>query len=442
MMDKITSIVQSKWTRRAAAVVALAWVATMSVCAARPRDPAPTEARGLTSGGGMVLGNGGLTRVVISAGILTGSGTTANPLGATVSQGSGLSGTGSSGSPLIVGAGSGISAQADSVSVNAGSGLTSDASNVRANLGTGLAFSAGAIVPNLAGGTCTNDQGVTSLSSAGTATCGNVGRNAYGGTHLEWADEFIINGANTATSSTSWGIWGLTQAGTGQVAGNTVGTTTRPGILEHQVTSSATPSRTALLFSTVGIDFGSGSWTWEWVGGWPTLSDTGAPTDAYTTVIGFTDTANTTSYDVTDGCYFLYDTQNVAAGGANSGKVQKLECACASNAVRTMYLMDGSTVSDESFTTVDATVAALTLPSTNIYHLKVVMTGTTRAEFFVDSGGGLTKRCDINTHIPSGSTRLTGAGVALQKTTGTTNSRTVNSDWARVAVDLTSARSP
>jgi hypothetical protein len=72
-----------------------------------------------------------------------------------------------------------------------------------------------------------------------------------------------------------------------------------------------------------------------------------------------------------------------------------------------------------------------------IDHLKLVWTGTTRAEFY----SGATKVCDINTNIPSGSTRLTGAGFGIRKTTGTTT-RNMDTDYTRLSVDLTAARSP
>ncbi len=107
------------------------------------------------------------------------------------------------------------------------------------------------------------------------------------------------------------------------------------------------------------------------------------------------------------------------------------------NSARTTYLMDGSTTSDESFTTVNQPVAALTLPNTNIYTLKIVMTLATRAEFYING----TKSCDINTHVPSGSSRLSGIQVMELKSNGATTSL-LDIDRTRIAVDLTSARSP
>src|SRR5260221_10148907 len=128
----------------------------------------------------------------------------------------------------------------------------------------------------------------------------------------------------------------------------------------------------------------------------------------YTTLIGFSDT----TINATDGCYFMYDKGNVHAGNKNAGNVDALECWCASNATRTGYLINNSGNSDESFALGVGTVAATTW-----YRLKIVMTGSTRAEFYRNG----TKVCDINTNVPSTAARATGAGFAQdpQAATGT-----------------------
>lgn len=424
-------------------------------------------------GGGLPPGvGGGLAKVNLDSAttnILTGSGTVANPLLARVVIGSGLTGSGTSGNPLVpslpggtcssgnsatalsaggalscaanvsaVNAGSGIAASTTTgtatVAVNAGSGLTADGTNVRANLGAGLAFSSGAIAANLTGGTCTLGKAATSVDASGAVTCGNVGRNDPDGTHFEWFDDFIDDPAFTTTGIPVGPIYRTNFSGASAVIGSTNnGTTTRPGITD--LVPGTTVNRIAgLMTGTNAIDYGSGNWTWECVLGFPTLSD---GTNTYAATMGFGDI--TTGINHTDGCYFLYDQANVATNGANSGNAHKFECVCGNGTgspTRTVYLMDGTTTSDESFVTVNAPVAALSLPNTNIYRLKIVMTGTTRAEFYVNG----TKSCDINTHISGGGSRLTGSMVQIVASAGASEKLTL--DWCRLSVDLTSARSP
>lgn len=171
----------------------------------------------------------------------------------------------------------------------------------------------------------------------------------------------------------------------------------------------------------------------RWVGGFPVLS---GAVDGYSYTVGFFDTG--TAINQANGCYFLYDERKNAtaptSGSQAAAGVQELNCECAAASSRTEYPMDGVTVSDESFTTVNAPVAALTLPNTNVLNLQVVITGTTRAEFFVNG----VKSCDINTHIPSANF---GAGFMIIKNVGTTN---IASDFDFSSIDITlgSARSP
>lgn len=275
---------------------------------------------------------------------------------------------------------------------------------------------------SFSGVTLGTGAGLTGTGTAGSPISVNVG-NDYASKHLEWITEFL--GSPTTTSPIE--PYTVSVSG-GSIAANAAAG--RPGIWQL-ATSTVATNRASLLTNGNVADFGSGSWVFEWTGCVDTLS---SGTDGFSVGVGFLDTA---AIDQVDGCYFLYDERNAAAGGVNASNLQKLECWCSSNSVRTAFLMDGSTVSNESFTTVNAPVAACTLPNTNMLTLKVLMTGTTRAEFFVNG----VKSCDINTNIPSGATRATGAGAQIIKSVGTTN-RTVEMDRARLAVDLTSARSP
>ncbi|HET9063693.1 MAG TPA: hypothetical protein VFO62_10430 [Candidatus Binatia bacterium] len=282
---------------------------------------------------------------------------------------------------------------------------------------------------NLPGASCPPGEAVTSISSSGTGTCGVKAINEYASTHLEWTEEYLLKSA--VASGTPLGIFSGVPSGTGALVNDgTGGTTTRPGIINFATGSQATGTA-SLQTNPQAVDFGSGNWTFQWTGGVTLLS---ALAEEYVVVAGFSDS---TTINVTDGCYFLYDRGNAATGGPNTGNADKWSCWCANNATRTKYLMDGTTVSDESFTTVNSPVAPLTLPDTNIYTLEVRMTGATRAEFFINS----TKRCNINTNIPSGSTRLTGIVHGIFKVAGN-GARTVSVDRTRLAVDLTAARSP
>lgn len=282
---------------------------------------------------------------------------------------------------------------------------------------------------NLPGASCAPGKAVSAISAAGTGTCSSVAINDYGGSHLEWIEEYLVKSA--ITSGTPYGIFSGVPSGTGALVNDgTGGTTTRPGLMA-MATGSQASGTASLQTNPQVVDFGSGNWSFQWTGGVTTLSTI---TEEYAVLVGFSDA---TTINVTDGCYFLYDRGNAATGGPNTGNLDKLSCWCANNATRTKYLMDGTTVSDESFTTVDSPVGVITLPSTNIYSLEVRMTGATRAEFYVNG----TKRCNIATNIPSGALRLTGIVHGIFKVAGNV-ARTVTVDRTRLAVDLTTARSP
>lgn len=282
---------------------------------------------------------------------------------------------------------------------------------------------------NLPGASCAAGKSVTAISAAGTGTCSSVNVNDYGGTHLEWAEEYLVRSA--IASGAPFGIFSGVPAGTGALVNDgTGGTTTRPGLIV-MTTGSQASGTASLQTNPQVVDYGSGNWSFQWTGGVTALSSLA---EEYAVIAGFSDS---TTINVTDGCYFLYDRGNAATGGPNTGNLDKFSCWCASNATRTTYLMDGVTVSDVSFMTVDSPVAVITLPNTNIYTLEVRMTGATRAEFFVNG----TKRCNISTNIPSGDTRLTGVVHGIFKTAGN-SPRSVTIDRTRLAVDLTFARIP
>lgn len=448
------------------AISVLSSVVTVKACSGGD----DTQAHGLSSIGGTSLsGGGGMSRVATnSPGLLAGSGLSTNPLTATLSVTGAISGTGSSGSPLTVaasagdiesvgagsgltgggtsgavtldiGAGSGLNVAADSIYVGAGSGILAAGGTVAAKLGAGLTFSSGAIVPNLAGNTCTGGTVTTAISSAGTGTCSYVIPNDYTGTHFEQTDEWPMLGLS-ANGTTAGTFWSCSSSGTA-AACNTQGAGTyggaRFGVVESGTGTTTASGHAGFATMTSAISFSLGNWTYRWVGGFETLSTSG---NGYAAVIGFADV--NTLVDQVDGCYFLYDERASAAtpttGAEGGAAVDKWHCICAANSVRTQYVMDGSTVSDSSFTTVNAPVAALASPNTNFNNLYLVMTGTTKAEFYVNG----VKSCEITTHIPSGTTRLTGAQFQILREAGTTPTLTMTTDMTRVAADLTAARSP
>ncbi len=444
-------------------VVATAITTSWAVTTCNAPAAKPLGLSGI-GGGPLAGGGGGLSKVNLDSSgsnTLTGSGSISNPLLNQIHLGAGFSGTGSAGSSITfaetgdisgvtagsglinggasgavtldVGAGSGILVAADSISVGGGSGITINPTGIQTNLGTGLTYSAGAVVPNLAGGTCLNSRAVTSMSASGTATCGDINDNDYEGTHLEWWDEFLVGPGGAQSTSNGFLIQTLTSNGVVTAATATTG---RPGIVT-EATGTIVGGRAALTTTAVSVaDFGSGTWTAKWVGGFPTLSTAAIE---YGFITGFIDVS--TSLNQVDGCYFLYDRLPAATApgtGTITAGADKWQCWCSANSVRTGYTMDGTIVSQGSFTTVNAPVAALTWPSTNVSNLKVVVdAGAARAQFYVNG----VKSCEITTNIPSGSARLAGYGFFILGSAGGT-SRTVDTDVVRLSVDLTSARTP
>jgi len=250
--------------------------------------------------------------------------------------------------------------------------------------------------------------------------------NDYRSKRVEWNAEFLGGGSNIDT-----GPLALATGGAGAGTAITSTFTGRPGVVE-MVAGSTTTGLSQYLTGNAAINFGDyTATTVEWTGGVPILS---TAIEEYSVAIGFFDSG----VDMADGCYFLYDRGNVASTGPNTGNAEKLSCWCASNSTRTKYLMDGSTVSDGTFTTVNAPVAAIpNVAGANIMTLRIVVTGSTRAEFYYNG----TKSCEITSNIPTGSSRVSGAGFRITKSAGTT-SRSLYVDRFRLAFDLTTARSP
>jgi hypothetical protein len=253
--------------------------------------------------------------------------------------------------------------------------------------------------------------------------------NDYRSKHLEWSHDFLTQTSTDWIASSVSGTGALFAAQSSSV---------RPGIGDMQTGTTTTGFVRLLGTNSTEIDFASNSQVmFEVVGGWPTLSTVG---EEYASVIGFGDT--TGAINQANGCYFLYDrlpvatapgTGTITAGSAN------LQCWCANASTRTGYTMDGAIVSQGGFTTVATPIAALSTPNTNFYRMRVVVTGTSEADFYVDTnnGQGLTKRCVITTNIPSGS--KSDHLISIVKSAGTT-SRSMYLDWAHLALDLLVAR--
>lgn len=299
-----------------------------------------------------------------------------------------------------------------------------------------------AATSGLTGGCTSGDCAITML-----ATC-NVGEalrwssdtgwtcrqtvNDYRSKHLEWVDEWL--GFNCASNAACGSVYTANLAGAAGAIIDTNGGT-RPGIADFRTGTTAT-GRASVSTSSTSFDLNShASSVYETTGGVPTLSTVA---EEYATWFGFFDTVSTVNQ--VDGCWVMYDRLPVATAPGTGTIVagsDTLQCWCSSNSVRTGYTMNGVVVSSGGFTTVNAPVAALTLPDTNILNVKIVVTGSALAEFYVNG----TKSCQITTNIPTGMTRATGAGLAILKSAGTTN-RSMYVDRSRLAIDMTAARSP
>lgn len=364
----------------------------------------------------------------------SGSGLTYSSGALITNSGSGL--TYSSGA-LITNAGSGLTYNSGALITNAGSGLTYSSGALITNVGTGLGYSAGAVVVSIAGGTCSNGQVVTAISSSGAATCGNAIPNDYGGTHLEWNDEFIYGTTSLGQTATGFGFW-LSQNGgtTGTLGQSPTVYNTRPGIWEMATGTNAAGRSAFAAFgstsTTMNLDASQETITIGVTVGFPVLSTSSEEITWYGGTGDVLSSANQT-----DGCGFLYDRGNVVTSGDNSGHASVWECYCANNGSRTVFRMDGSRVSDASFTTVNAPIAALTTPSSsNMDALQLIQTST-EADFYYHG----TLSCKITTNLPGASTRVMGVIFEMLKTTGAGATSTLAEvDRVRIALDLNSAR--
>lgn len=259
-----------------------------------------------------------------------------------------------------------------------------------------------------------------------------IGINGYGGKHLEWADEWTLSRSISSDNAMFGSIYWTTAVGAGNSL-NVIASTGRPGVIGIE-TGTATTGQNLVATNTDTVAFNKGNWTYEAVVGIPVLSD---GTNTYAVIIGFQDS---TTINEVDGCYFAYDQGDVMAnpGTGDTGGISGNNWSiwCSQNSTRTGYKLDG-TASEDSFTTITSTVAAVTWSTdTNIYHLKIVMEGTTKARFYIDE----VEVGRITTNIPNASTRMTGAGINIVKSAGATE-RQVEVDWTRVAYDMTTLRS-
>lgn len=220
-------------------------------------------------------------------------------------------------------------------------------------------------------------------------------------------------------------------AGTGAgcaTNGSSIAAATHPGINSCATGSTAT-GRSSAQSGVSSIVFGGGVYTFEALVGVSALS---SATDGYAIQIGFIDA---TTLSQVDGCYFEYDERNAAAH--NASNLQKWIVVCASNSVRTAFLLDGSSTCEGGFgTSVNQAVAALTLPDTNWYKLKIVINAAaSQASFYVNG----TESCRIATNIPAAAARSTAVGWLQLKSVGTA-AVLFNLDWLRLKVALTSSR--
>jgi hypothetical protein len=269
--------------------------------------------------------------------------------------------------------------------------------------------------------------GSLTVTGATTFSNGPAGINAYDGTHFEFTDEWqqrLL--VASAVAGASYYI-----ASSGGAVAVDHGCAGVPGCQQF---STSTSSSSSIVSSTsyAAFDFNNHTTTrFRWVGGFPTLS-TGV--EEFSATIGFFDA---TAIDFTDGCAFLYDrgaTQSTPGTGDSDVTGDRWKIISAENGTRTGYDLDG-TDTEDSFTGVSSSVAALTWPATNVYDLEIVVENDDKCRFYIN--GAEVGR--ITTNVPGGATRLTGAGWALRKSAGTT-ARTMDWDLTTISYDLTAAR--
>lgn len=320
----------------------------------------------------------------------------------------------------------------DVTGVTAGAGMTGDCTSGNCTPNVVAASGGGLVVDADSMGLVRTCSAGERLEYDGTDWQCRV-RNDYRSKHLEYVDEWTHAATLTNGQAAGAGLFSVFASGTGaQVTGSGGGGASRFGL--NALATGTTTTGTSGLFTQLSTFSFSGLTlaTFEWVGGWLTLSTSG---DEYVSLLGFLDT---TTVNVVDGCYVAYDRGNVMTGGPNAGNASNLSCWCASGSTRTKFLMDGTTVSDNSFTTVNAPVgvAAFTNPVANVPHVKIVVTPSVpKAEFYIDG----VKSCEIRNNIPT--TAATGVAILIVKSAGTT-SLTMSNEYTRVAIDFVDARSP
>lgn len=258
-----------------------------------------------------------------------------------------------------------------------------------------------------------------------------VGNGGWEGSHIEWWDEFMRKPSATEMDGVGMqGFWQYGANNSGVCTAVWAQASGHPGI--SQLTPSATGGSCSYDWGTDtsnrNVTFHSGeTWTAE-VGLELTELADGTSGNDGTLIFGFASDSTAATLNQTNGCYFAYDDRNHLTGAVGALNAAKWECWCASGGTRTKYIMDGSTVSDGGFTTVSAPVAALSWD-----HLKVVVTGTSLAEFYVDG----VKSCQITSNIPTSSLGPIFRNVN-SSATGTDITYLV--DFVRYFVDLATAR--
>lgn len=264
---------------------------------------------------------------------------------------------------------------------------------------------------------------------------GPTGINNYAGSHYENFEDNV----EFLQASTGWqvGIWAGLCSGCTWANSNS---TTRPGLWSETSTTGAAVAR--MITATGLLDLTVMSSQFYVTAGWSAVS-TG--TNTYAANIGYFVTSSSIVTSSTNAIAFLYDEGNVS--GWNSGNTNNLICyACNAGTGCTHYLIAGTGNSDESFALGSAAVAAYTKPSTNMLGLLVKVTtaagSITRAEYYVNSGGGttagLTKVCDINTHLPPSGGNV--QPIILNIASAGTSQPTMYLDQETLSWDLTTPR--
>jgi hypothetical protein len=263
--------------------------------------------------------------------------------------------------------------------------------------------------------------GTLDVAGAATFSNGPAGINTAAGTHFEWMDDWFYRALGSTTIA---GIYYTSLSG-GIVTTDNTGLG-RPGVVQASTSTSST-GFVGITTGFAAIDFNyNTTTTFEWIGGFPTLSTSG---EEYSATIGFYDTAGV---DPTDGCYFLYDrggTQATPGTGDSDVAGDRWKIMSSENGIRTGYDLDG-TATEDSFTGVSSSVAALTWPSTNVYKLKVVADNDDKCRFYIND----VEVGRITTNVPGGTSRLVAAGFTLRKSAGTT-ARTMDTDYTKLSMD-------